>query len=266
MFALGSSHVAANTQRTHQGRIVSAEESLDSLRAECAALRAERDGLLREQALLHRSLELHERDRQLLAFEIHDGIVQDMAGAAMLLEAASRHATFDNPAAAANLERGIRTLRGSVAESRRLIRGLIPVVLDQAGFVASLEKLVQRFEGDQGLQVSLQTNVILKHLAPAFEMIILRIVQEGLNNVWRHSGVTSAAVEVEQQGDQLLLSISDAGAGFDPTQVQSTRYGLTGMKERARLLGGVTQIDSQPGQGTQVKVTLPLAQAVVDEH
>jgi signal transduction histidine kinase len=244
---------------------VSAEESLDSLRAECAALRAERDALLREQALLHRSLELHERDRQLLAFEIHDGIVQDMSGAAMLLEAASRQATFENPTAAANLERGIRTLRSSVAEARQLIRGLIPVVLDQAGFVASLAKLVQRFEEDQGLQVSLTTNVQLTHLAPAFEMIILRIVQEALNNVWRHSGATAATVSVEQQGDQLLLSIADAGAGFDPAQVKSTRYGLTGMKERARLLGGVTQIESEPGVGTRVQVTLPLSQALVDE-
>jgi len=243
---------------------VSAEE-IEQLRAECAALRAERDALLRERALLHRSLELHERDRQLLAFEIHDGIVQDMAGAAMLLESASLQSTFENPSAKANLERGIRTLRSSVAEARRLIRGLIPVVLDEAGFVVSLEKLVERFASDQGLQVALRTNVLLTHLAPAFEMIILRIVQEALNNVWRHSGVSTAAVSVEQQGDQLLLTISDKGAGFDPAQVKSTRYGLTGMKERARLLGGATHIDSQPGKGTRVQVTLPLAQGLMEE-
>ncbi|WP_254510077.1 sensor histidine kinase [Anatilimnocola floriformis] len=245
---------------------MSAEESLESLRAECAALRAEHELLLRERALLHRSLELHERDRQLLAFEIHDGVVQDMAGAAMLLESAARQATFENPAAAANLEKGIRTLRDSVAEARRLIRGLIPVVLDQAGFIASLQKLVRRFEEDHGLQVSLTTNVQLRHLAPAFEMIILRIVQEALNNVSRHSGASAAKVCVEQSGQQLLLTIADDGSGFDPTQVKSTRYGLTGMKERARLIGGVTQIDSQPGRGTRVQVTLPLAEALVDEH
>jgi signal transduction histidine kinase len=245
---------------------VSAEESLDSLRAECAALQAERDVLLREQALLHRSLELHERDRQLLAFEIHDGIVQDMAGAVMLLESAGRQTTFATPAAEALFQRAIGTLRESVAEARRLIRGLIPVVLDQAGFVASLQKLVERFEAEQGLQVSFQADVRLTHLAPAFEMIILRIVQESLNNVWRHSQAQQAEVSVKQPDDHLLLTIRDQGVGFDPSQVKSTRYGLTGMKERARLLGGTTQIDSQPGQGTRVEVMLPLAHALADEH
>lgn len=244
---------------------MSDEDSPESLRAEFAALQAERDALLRERALLHRSLELHERDRQLLAFEIHDGIVQDMAGAAMLIDSAARQATFDTLAAENNLERGVRALRESVAEARRLIRGLIPVVLDQAGFVASLEKLVRRFEADQGLRIDFHASVQLTHLAPAFEMIILRIVQEALNNVWRHSEAQVARVEVVQQGDQLLLTIADAGRGFDPAAVKATRYGLTGMKERARLLGGVTQIDSQPGQGTRVQVTLPLAQGIVDE-
>jgi signal transduction histidine kinase len=245
---------------------VSAPEELARLQNELAALARERDALLRDRALLHRSLELHERDRQLLAFEIHDGIVQDMSGVVMLLESAARQATFTTPAAQELFERAVRTQRESVAEARRLIRGLIPVVLDQAGFVVSLQKLTQRFAEEQQIQVTLQTSVQLKHLAPAFEMIILRIVQEALNNVWRHSGAEQADVTVTQQGDQLLLTISDAGAGFDPTQVKTTRYGLTGMKERARLLGGSTQIESAPGKGTRVSVTMPLAQAVVDEH
>jgi signal transduction histidine kinase len=234
------------------------------LQSELAELTRERDALLRDRAMLHRSLELHERDRQLLAFEIHDGIVQDMAGVVMLLESAGRQATFATPAAEEMFERAISTQRKSVAEARRLIRGLIPVVLDQAGFNVSLQKLTQRFQTDQGIRVVLDTRLQLTHLAPAFEMIILRIVQEALNNVWRHSGAQQAEVTVTQHGDQLFLTISDSGAGFDPAEVKTTRYGLTGMKERARLLGGSTQIDSAPGQGTRVQVTLPLAQAIVE--
>jgi signal transduction histidine kinase len=246
--------------------VASADEALQQLQQEYAALQAEREGLLRERAMLLRSLELHERDRQLLAFEIHDGIVQDLAGAAMLFDSASRQATFETPAAEAQFARAVSALRESVAEARRLIRGLIPVVLDQAGFVASLQKLAERFESDQGLHVSLHSNVQLTHLAPAFELIILRIVQEGLTNAWRHSGVTEAEVQVQQQDDQLVLDICDCGCGFDTTEAKPTRYGLTGMKERARLIGGAAQIDSQPGQGTRVHVTLPLAQAMVDDN
>jgi signal transduction histidine kinase len=240
-------------------------DEMDRLRSEFAVLQQERDALLRQRALLLRSLELHERDRQLLAFEIHDGIVQDMSGAVMLLESAEREATFATPAAKEAYERAVNTLRESLTEARRFIRGLIPVVLDQAGFVASLEKLVQRFTADHGLQVTLNHSVQVVHLAPAFEMILLRIVQEALNNAWRHSGAAEATVSVQQTGDSLQLSIVDAGQGFDPAQVRPTRFGLTGIKERARLLQGTAQIVSALGQGTRVEVMLPLAEAAVEE-
>lgn len=243
---------------------MAAADELARLQGELADLVRERDALLQERALLHRSLELHERDRQLLAFEIHDGIVQDMSGVLMLLESAARQVTFATPAAQEHFERAIRTQRESVAEARRLIRGLIPVVLDQAGFVVALQKLTQRFEAEQGIQIALHTSVQLTHLAPAFEMIILRIVQEALNNVWRHSGANRAEVTVTQQGDQLQLTICDAGSGFDPAQVKTTRYGLTGMKERARLIGGSAQIESAPEKGTRVQVTMPLGQAILE--
>jgi len=235
------------------------------LRERCAEFARERDALLREREVLLLSLELHERDRQLLAFEIHDGIVQDMSASVMLLDSAARQILFAENEAKEHFERAVNTLRESVAEARRLIRGLIPVVLDQAGFVTSLQKLVLRFQAEQGLQVSFHADVKEKHLAPAYELIILRIVQESLNNVWRHSQAKQAEVSVIQQQDELLIDVSDQGIGFDPDEIKPSRYGLTGMKERARMLGGTTQIVSQPGQGTRIDVRLPLTQAVIDE-
>ncbi|QDU31265.1 Oxygen sensor histidine kinase NreB [Anatilimnocola aggregata] len=238
---------------------------LTQLRAQCAELERERNELLREREVMNHSLELHERDRQLLAFEIHDGIVQDMSASVMLLDSAARQIQFETPAAKELYEQAVRTLRESGAEARRLIRGLIPVVLDEAGFVASLQKLVLRFQNDYGLQVAFQADVQLQHLAPAFEMIILRVVQEALNNVWRHSQCRQADVQVQQLGSELLVRIADQGLGFEPGDVKPTRYGLTGMQERARMLGGATQIVSHPGQGTKVEMQLPLARAVLDD-
>jgi signal transduction histidine kinase len=240
-------------------------EELERLRNELAALQQERDALLRQKSLLLRSLELHERDRQLLAFEIHDGIVQDMSATVMLLDSAGRDSTFNTPAAEEAFARAVQILRDSLAEARRFIRGLIPVVLDQAGLVASIENLIRKLNADHGLQVTFHHAVQPGHLAPAFEMILLRIVQESLNNVLRHSGAKQATVNLQQTGDSLQLAISDAGQGFDPAQVKPTRYGLTGIKERARLLRGTAQISSAPGQGTRVEVTLPLAEALVEE-
>ncbi len=223
---------------------------------EIEALKAERQQLLR-------TLEFHERDRQLLAFEIHDGIVQDMTAALMFLDSAASEASFAKTEDKETLERGIRLLRGSVEEARRLIQGLIPVVLDERGLVASLEKLAERFRNDQDLKIELTAKVSFAHLTPAVEMVVLRIVQEALNNVWRHSQSERAEVRVTETAEQLRVAIQDWGVGFDPTQVKKTRYGLAGMRERARLFGGSAEIDSAPGHGTRIIVTLPLADALL---
>ena len=234
-----------------------------NLRAHPADLHAELDALKTERQLLNRTLEFHERDRQLLAFEIHDGIVQDMTAALMFLDTAASSATFPTTEGKEALERGIRLLRDSVEEARRLIDGLIPIVLDERGLVASLDNLVNRFRSDHGMDIDLTAKVSFTHLTPAVEMVILRIVQEALNNVWRHSQSNRAEVRVTQTNDELRAGIQDWGVGFDPAQVKKTRYGLAGMRERARLFGGSTEIDSAPGKGTRIIVTLPLADALL---
>jgi signal transduction histidine kinase len=223
---------------------------------ELEALKAERQQLLR-------SLEFHERDRQLLAFEIHDGIVQDMTAAVMFLESGAGGAAFATQDDRESFERGLRLLRDSVAEARRLIQGLIPVVLDERGLASSLENLATRFRNDHSLEIDLTTRVEFIHLTPAVEMVVLRIVQEALNNVWRHSQSSRAEVRVTQTDQELRVGIQDWGVGFDPAHVKKTRYGLAGMRERARLFGGTTEIDSSPGNGTRIIVTLPLADAIL---
>lgn len=233
-----------------------ASAELERLQADLAALQAERK-------LLVQSLEFHERDRQLMAFEIHDGIIQEMTAALMFLETAGGKATFLDRETKEIYDRGIRVLRDCVTEARRLIRGLIPVQLDERGLAASLERLVEKFRRDQGLTIDFTTQLQLKHLVPAVEMILLRIVQESLNNVWKHSRSSAAQVSLVQHGGELEVLVQDQGAGFAPTQVQPTRYGLTGIRERARLLGGQATIDSAPGKGTRVVVRFPLSESVV---
>lgn len=223
----------------------------------------ELDALKTERQQLLRSLEFHERDRQLLAFEIHDGIVQDMTAAVMFLETGASGAAFTKKTDQETFQRGLRLLRDSVAEARRLIQGLIPVVLDERGLASSLENLATRFRSDHGLEIDLTTKVNFIHLTPAVEMVVLRIVQEALNNVWRHSQSPRAEVRVTQASHELRVGIQDWGIGFDPAQVRKSRYGLAGMRERARLFGGTTEIDSSPGNGTRIIVTLPLADAIL---
>lgn len=229
----------------------------------CEQLLKELEALQAQRQQLLRTLEFHERDRQLLAFEIHDGIVQDMTAALMFLDTAAGGASFSAGEDKETLERGIRLLRDSVEEARRLIHGLIPIVLDERGLVVSLENLVNRFRSDHGLEIDVTAKLSFAHLTPAVEMVVLRIVQEALNNVWRHSQSDRAEVRVTQTNEQLRVAIQDWGVGFDPAQVKRTRYGLAGMRERARLFGGSTEIDSVKGEGARIIVTLPLADALL---
>ncbi len=229
---------------------------VERLQAEVASLRAERK-------LLLQSLDLHERDRQLMAFEIHDGIVQDMTAALMFVESAGSQATFATPDMREKYARGVRVLQSAVQEARRLIRGLIPIELDPRGLAASLEKLVEKFRADQGMQIDYQGELGVSHLAPAIELIILRIVQESLNNVWKHSQTLRAQVRLTQRDDELEVNITDWGVGFSLSDTPQGHYGLTGIRQRAQLIGGSALIVSQPGRGTRVGLRLALRDAVL---
>jgi signal transduction histidine kinase len=229
---------------------------VERLQAELAAVQAERK-------LLVQSLAYHERDRQLMAYEIHDGIIQEMTAALMFLEASGAQATFAGDDARDQHERGLRILRDAVNEARRLLRGLIPIELDERGLAASVARLVDKFRADQALEIDYRSNIEFRRLAPAVEMMVLRIVQEALNNVWKHSQSNRAEVRLAQRGDDLEVSIRDWGVGFDPDTASKLRYGLTGIRERARLLGGLATIDGGPGHGTRVSVRFRLTDALL---
>jgi PAS domain S-box-containing protein len=227
--------------------------------------KAYEEQLQSERRLLRRLLDLNERDRQLIAYEIHDGIVQEMTASLMFLEAACHAMPLENQAASENREQGIRLLRESIQEARRLIDGLRPAVLDEAGVVAAVENLAAEMPQKANLFVTVNHDVQFVRIAPTLEMAIYRIVQEGLNNAWQHSGADTASVALIQQGDRLRITVRDEGSGFDPQKVQKKRYGLAGVRERARLLGGAVRIESAPGAGATIRVELPLTDVLLPQ-
>jgi len=227
--------------------------------------KAYEEQLRSERRLLRRLLDLNERDRQLIAYEIHDGIVQDMTGTLLFLEAAKHAVPTELKGAGENLDQSVRLLRGSIREARRLIDGLRPPVLDEAGLVPAIENLAAEMGQTAKLSVHVSHNVQFDRIAPTLEMAIFRIVQEGLNNVWQHSGANEAEVKLVQKGERIRMTIRDEGVGFEPQKVRKKRYGLAGVRERARLLGGTARIDSAPGKGTQIDVVLPLTDVLLPE-
>ena len=215
--------------------------------------------LRREQQTLKHLLQSSDHERQLLAYEIHDGLAQELAGAIMQLQTAE-HLRDSRPAEADQAyQTGLRMLHGSLAEARRVIAGVRPPILDEFGVVAAIEHLVQdqNHVGERPT-ITFRSQVAFDRLAPALENAAYRIVQEALSNAIKHSQSPRIEIELSQDGDQIQIRVEDWGAGFEPRAVGEGCFGLEGIRERARLLGGKAAIESSPGQGTRVHAELPM--------
>ncbi len=223
------------------------------------ARRAEVEAALREEHRhLSRVLAIYEKDRQLVAYDIHDGFVQTAAAAQMRLQAALAAYANDPNNALEHVASAVQQLQQSLAQARSLIRGLRPVVLEESGLMAAIEQLVHDTRANSEIQVDWSSCVNFHRLSPTLEMSIFRIIQEGLTNAVRHSQSKRVEIKMEQIERTIYLCIEDWGRGFDPAATRSGHYGLEGIQARARLFGGQARIESEPGKGTRIEVELPL--------
>jgi PAS domain S-box-containing protein len=216
--------------------------------------------LLEEQQTLQQLLESQERERQLIAYEIHDGLAQTLAGAAMYCGSFERLAREDLDEALKSHGTGANMLQEALREARRLIRGLRPPILDEAGLVAAVEHLVSDLNTTGKAEITFDARVQFGRLEPAWENSLFRIIQESLTNAQRYSGSDRVEVRLVQEDDHVALEIQDWGEGFDPDQVERKCFGLKGIRERANLMGGSATIESAPGEGTRVRVDVVLNQ------
>lgn len=223
------------------------------------------ENLRAEQRLLEQLLQAHERDRKLTAFEIHDGMIQYLAGALMYFEAYRDHRTGLPEQAQREFQQGLDLLRQTIGEGRRLISGLRPPIIDEQGLVPSIQYLIG--EDDSNLEIELRHDERFERYEPLVEGTVYRIVQEALTNVRRHSGSQQARITLQRRGNRLHVEIRDWGCGFDPQQDAENGIGLQGIRERAKLLRGQATIESARGQGTRLHVALPVktATAVQDD-
>ena len=213
----------------------------------------ERD-LQRERGVLRKLIDIQERERQLVSYEIHDGLAQYIAGAIMQLESHVHHLGGRESREAVE---SLRLLRAAADESRRLIGGLRPPALDELGIVEAIESLV----ADARIEIP---TVEFVHVLPDerlpvhLETTVFRIVQESLTNVRRHARATKAEVLLEQVADGLRVRVTDDGKGFDPAAVPDSHFGLEGIRQRCRLFDAMPRIDSAAGRGTTIEVVLPV--------
>ena len=241
----------------HNGRV----ESVVRIATDITHRKIADEELKRERYLLRRLLDLQERERQIVAYDIHDGLVQYLTGGLMHLEAFAVARGRPAKASQDEYERGMGLLRDALAEARRLISGLRPPILDEQGVVAALEYLINESRADIP-DIQFVNRSHFGRLAAPLEAAIFRITQEALSNIRRHSHSRKAHLELLQHGDWIRLVVRDWGCGFEPGSVQEERFGLQGIRQRARLLGTIATIESAPGKGTVIVVDFP----IISEH
>ncbi len=204
-------------------------------------------------------LTLQERERQLMAYEIHDGLAQHIATALLHLQSFAGSDYTASEEADKSLQIALHMLRLAGEEARRLMAGLRPATLDSAGVVPAVEELIWRSRQAGGPKLEFEHKVQPGRWDPLLETTVFRIVQESLTNALRHSRSGRVRVELVQYGSRLRLTVRDWGVGFDPHQEFPGHLGLRGIVDRTALFKGQVAIHSEPGQGTRVVVELPLA-------
>ena len=205
-------------------------------------------------------LEASDHERRLISYDIHDGMAQELAGAIMQFQIYAQARQANPKDAAKVFDTGMAMLQQSHAEARRLISGVRPPILDESGVVAAIVHLVYDPAFEQGPKIDFRNGVKFNRLAPILENVIYRIVQEGLTNARNHSKSKEILVSLKQRGERLRIEIRDWGVGFEPTIAKDGHFGLEGVRERARLLGGQCNIKSKPGEGTSIVVELPVVE------
>ncbi|MFD5770865.1 sensor histidine kinase [Streptomyces sp. NPDC127049] len=197
-------------------------------------------------------------ERERLAREIHDTLAQGLSSIQLLLRAAERALPAGSPAAG-HIDRARRAAQDNLAEARRFVRALTPPDLEHGSLAAALERLC---EPGAGPRVRFSVSGTPVELPTPYEVALLRIAQSALGNTVRHAGAERAEITLSFMEDAVALDVVDDGKGFVPEAVRVSAegggFGLPAMRSRAESLGGTFTVESAPGQGTAVAVTLPL--------
>jgi PAS domain S-box-containing protein len=217
---------------------------------------------LAEEALSsvsRRLIEAQEEERARIARELHDDLGQRMAILQIGLEQLSRD-TLGLSSKNRQELRDMTRVSMEVSSSIHLLsHQLHPFKLDTLGLITSLRGLCNEFSPQHNLQVQFVHHDVPAVTSKDITLCLFRIAQEALRNVVKHSGAAEAKVELSGHGDRIDLCISDSGAGFNPKSAEGgAGLGLISMRERLRLVGGQLSVESEPTQGTRVRVRVPL--------
>jgi len=215
------------------------------------------------RALAARLQSIREEERTSISREIHDELGQACTAIKMDLALIGRKLTKKQAQLRSKVDAAMQLVDSMIVTLRRIASELRPRTLDDLGLSAALESHAQEFESRTGIRCSVTLPQEALHLDADRSTAIFRIFQESLTNVARHAHATRVEALLEVKSDRIIFQVIDNGSGFDPAEAKARRsLGLVGMQERALLLNGDLKIESAPGAGTTLTLTIPLPRPV----
>ncbi len=235
----------------------------------------------RLQALSAQQTSAQEAERRTIARELHDEFGQILSGLMMQLGIARSQLPKSARSVDTILEGAEELTREMMDRTRAIIIGLRPQVLDDLGLIPALHQLAGQFQENTGTKVEIKVDGSPDRLPEPLEVALFRIAQEGLTNVRKHAQARQVTIELMKQDGRVVLSLQDDGLGFEKQpagpgtsddmvleggwRIPAGHFGLVGIQERAAQLGGKLSITTAPGQGTTLRVEIPMTESLFEE-
>lgn len=202
-------------------------------------------------------------ERTRIACEIHDGLVQSLAGVNFKLELCQQLIRKNPKASLATLRESKEQLKLAIQEARQVIFNLRPLQYDKMELIPGLMNYLKSYQTQYHIKTEFEVSGDEQILFPRTKIFLFRIVQEALSNVVQHAKADRVSVRLDIQFDRLTVTIKDNGVGFEMEHVMQDpekwdHFGIRGILERARLVGGEAKIESRKGRGTTIVVEVPL--------
>ena len=209
----------------------------------------------KQKQLMQATIDGQEKERHEIGRELHDNISQHLTTTRLYLEVAKEKADGEMLKMISQAHKGLLDI---VSEIRQLSQTLVPPSLSDIGLIESIQDLCDSLKNTHAFKIDLQCHPFDETLLPEkMKLMLYRIFQEQINNIIRHSGADAIHAMLQTAERQVILSVADNGKGFDPKTVKKG-LGFDNMSNRANLFGGKVKIDSEPGKGCIVQVTIPL--------
>ena len=219
------------------------------------------------ERFLKKSLTAQEDERRRISSELHDGLAQWLVSASYGMQLCEAYLTSERQEdTLTEIKRTNNILNQSVKELRRIILDLHPIALAELGLIEALRRQVEGFNRENGVRCDFRIVGSMNNLSLIQEVSIYRIILEAMNNIRKHAHASHVDLVLKFDLEYASVEVSDDGQGFDLSEALSDKVakssiGLITMKERAEMLGGRMDVNTSPGDGTKIFVTLPISRS-----